>query len=155
MNVDGKKKRIKHYKLKGFAPMDDGSHQPISYSDQDDSLIPPKLVPVKNENGVLKYIPKYAETVRGVSTLYDPENNCQGYFMSAKFQCDNNCYNYSTNIATNSFAQPGRKNGMFLPSNWTEEDVKNGAVADGLVYIGDKAIDPRQLWQKNPAWCLL
>ena len=55
--------------------------------------------------------------------------------MSSKFQPNNNCYNYGTNVATNSFAQPGRMTGKPLPDNWTGDDVVAGAVSDGLVLI--------------------
>lgn len=56
--------------------------------------------------------------------------------MSYKFQPNNNCYNYATNVATNSFAQPGRMTGKPLPSGYTDQDVVDGAVSDGLNYAG-------------------
>ena len=45
----------------------------------------------------------------------------------------NNCYNYATNIQTDSFAQPGRASGLYTqtpPPNCP--DVGRGAVSDGL-----------------------
>jgi hypothetical protein len=45
----------------------------------------------------------------------------------------NNCYNYATDIQTDTFAQPGRASGVYAqtpPPNCT--DVGRGAVSDGL-----------------------
>src|ERR1700739_3482444 len=58
-----------------------------------------------------KQVPQYAPTVSDPDNIYAPATNCQGYFMSFKFQPNNNCYNYSCNAASNSFAQPGRMHG--------------------------------------------
>jgi hypothetical protein len=57
--------------------------------------------------------------------------------MSYKFQPNNNCYNYAANVATNSFAQPGRMTGKPLHSGWTAKDVVDGAVSDGLKLVGE------------------
>ena len=73
--------------------------------------------------------------------------------MSANYQANNNCYAYSTNIASNSFAQPGRLHGLQLNKiepNWTKEDVKKGAIKDGLVYVGGEELSPNELWQHVP-----
>ncbi|MGU7774405.1 hypothetical protein ACV229_30035 [Burkholderia sp. MR1-5-21] len=83
-----------------------------------------------------RQVPQYAPTVVGTSVAYDPAANCEGCFMSYKFQVNNNCYNYSTNIASNSFAQPGRMHGYFLTSPPTGPDVVKGAQLDGLVNLG-------------------
>jgi hypothetical protein len=52
-------------------------------------------------------------------------------------QLNNNCYNYSCDKQTNTFAQPGRAHGIIL--NWPDDmacgPVTNGAVADGLVPV--------------------
>jgi len=54
---------------------------------------------------------------------------------------NNNCYNFATNIQTNSIAQPGRAHGILLtPSNMNCADVSNAAIADGLV-----PVDPNNL----------
>jgi len=41
---------------------------------------------------------------------YDPQNDDDGCFVSR--QGDNNCYNYGNDIASNTFAQPGRGSGQ-------------------------------------------
>jgi hypothetical protein len=97
-----------------------------------DKLIPPSFVEVP---GGL-YVPQYAPTVIDTSVAYDPPGNCDGNFMSYRFQPNNNCYNYSCNIATNSFAQPGRKHGFFLNFPPTGPRVVEGAQRDGLLHIG-------------------
>merc|ERR1712039_920918 len=58
----------------------------------------------------------------------------------------NNCYNYGNDIVTNTFAQPGRRDfdqgsGLCKHSDRpcmqnTCEDVKKGAIADGLTWVG-------------------
>ncbi len=49
-------------------------------------------------------VPQYASTVVGDSAgAYDPAGDCNGYFMSYKFQPNNNCYAYGCNIAPNTF----------------------------------------------------
>lgn len=103
----------------------------------DGALIPPSYVSTKWGS-----VPQYAPTVREKATGYDPAGDCNGYFMSYKYQPNNNCYNYACNMATNSFAQPGRGSGA--PSFWhdlTAEHVKDNAVSDGLVYIGTTLAD--------------
>jgi hypothetical protein len=47
-------------------------------------------------------------------------------------QFSNNCYNYATGCATDTFAQPGRAGGHHSGS-WRGSDVLAGAVADELV----------------------
>lgn len=75
------------------------------------------------------------DPVRGPDnvTKYDPQNDCQGYFE--KYQSQNNCYNYGNDIATNTFAQPGRGSGQKWSKN-TCEDMKAAATRDGLVWAG-------------------
>lgn len=56
-----------------------------------------------------------------------------GFWNSQDRQYDNNCYNYSTNRATNSFAQPGEASGKIY-EDITCKDVVKAAKADlGLV----------------------
>ena len=82
-------------------------------------------------------VPQYAPTVRDTNTGYDPAGDCEGYFMSSKYQPNNNCYAYGCNIATNSFPQPGRRSGAPpLSQDFTGEHVTRNAESDGLVYIG-------------------
>jgi len=48
-------------------------------------------------------------------------------------QWNNNCYNYSNNKRTDTFAQPGRASGITLGSvNMNCADVTPAAVADGI-----------------------
>lgn len=101
-----------------------------------DHAIPPQYVHVDGVGD----IPQYAPTVFGDSTAYDPPNDCQGYFMSAKFQPNNNCYAYGCVIASNSFPQPGRLNGYLLPAGFTGANVVHGAELDGLTDVG-KTLD--------------
>merc|ERR1711879_693108 len=63
----------------------------------------------------------------------------EGCFV--KKQGENNCYDYATDIVTNSFAQPGRGGGICTPHarpcvKNTCEDIKKAATADGLSWIG-------------------
>ena len=107
-------------------------HHSVALHAEDGYTIAPTYVDVPG--GGFK-VPQYSKTVYGTSTNYDPPNNCEGNFMSCKFQPNNNCYNYGTNVATNSFAQPGRMTGKPLPENWQGKDVVKGAESDGLVLI--------------------
>merc|ERR1711974_584206 len=70
---------------------------------------------------------------------FDPLHDDKGYFV--KKQEENNCYNYATDIVTDSFAQPGRGSGVCPPEarpcvNNTCEDVKKAAISDGLTWAG-------------------
>eukprot|EP01084_Bolivina_argentea_P155345 270716_1 len=56
-------------------------------------------------------------------------------FFTGQHQGDNNCYAYSTDIATNTFPQPGRGSGQKWSFN-TCPDMINAAERDGLTYIG-------------------
>jgi len=106
-----------------------------------------KIAPIYVESPYGK-IPQYARTVYGATEKYDPAGNCRGLFMSAKFQANNNCYNYSTNVATNSFAQPGRMTGNMYQQA-TGADVSKGAVSDGLQLIGDVDTVALMRWLKQ------
>ena len=46
---------------------------------------------------------------------------------------DNNCYNYATNIKTNTIALPGAAHGIHLTQPFTSTDGRNAAIKDGLV----------------------
>jgi len=73
--------------------------------------------------------------VRGsdTKTVYDPNNDCNGCFVSSCSQ--NNCYNYGNDIATNTFAQPGRGSGHKWQEN-TCDSIRTAATSDGLVWAG-------------------
>lgn len=122
-------KPVRPLKFSGMVPPGDQVH---AAQDDPDKLIPPTYVEVPGG----KYVAQYAPTVVGTSVAYNPPGNCDGNFMSCKFQPNNNCYNYSTNVATNSFAQPGRMHGLFLDFPPSGEQVVQGAEMDGLVLVG-------------------
>lgn len=64
---------------------------------------------------------------------YDPDNDNGGCYET-KQPC-NNCYNYGTDVLTNTFAQPGYGSGKEWEEN-TCESVGAAAERDGLVSIG-------------------
>jgi hypothetical protein len=90
-------------------------------------------------------IPQYAPTITDTNIVYAPQTNCMGYFTTSLFQYNNNCYNYSCSIATNSFAQPGRKHGIFFDSTLQGSDVVAAAICDGLILVGDASISSSSL----------
>jgi len=73
--------------------------------------------------------------IRGPDTdlTYDPVHDDYGCFVTK--QWDNNCYNYSSDVLTNTFAQPGRGTKQKWKEN-TCEDVKRAALSDGLQWVG-------------------
>lgn len=125
---------LRAFKYKGMIPETDQAHQ---VHDDAARIIAPTWVQVPGG----KYVPQYSPTIVGKSIEYDPPNDCNGNFMSYKFQANNNCYNYSTNIASNSFAQPGRMHGLFLTSPPTGPQVVKGAEMDGLVNLGGTGLE--------------
>ncbi|KAL9961485.1 hypothetical protein ACROYT_G030432 [Oculina patagonica] len=46
----------------------------------------------------------------------------------------NNCYNYASDVKTNTFAQPGRGSGQPFPPVFTADDVKRASEADGCIF---------------------
>lgn len=95
-------------------------------------IVPPTIVPSAWGN-----VPQYAPAVSDTNTGYAPASDCNGYFMSYRFQPNNNCYAYGCNIASNSFPQPGRASGApNLFSNFSAAQVVSNAESDGLVNIG-------------------
>ena len=130
------------FKLSGMIHEDDPRFAviPPGMSASVDQQIAPNYVTVPGGHQV----PQFGPTVVGTSVAYDPAGNCDGNFMSYKFQPNNNCYNYSANIASNSFAQPGRMHGYFLTFPPTGPDVVQGAELDGLVNLGAISKDELQ-----------
>lgn len=88
-------------------------------------------------------VAQYGPTVFGRSTAYDPAHNCEGNFMSYKNQPNNNCYAYGTNIASNSFPQPGRASEGSTPwsTAMTADSVTRNAELDGLVVLPHQTLD--------------
>lgn len=91
------------------------------------------------------YVNQYAPTVVGDKDVYDPAGDCNGSFMSSKFQPHNNCYAYGCDIATNSFPQPGRIHGILLNENFTGDAVQAAAEKDGLIEVSKEQLTPAQL----------
>lgn len=88
-------------------------------------------------------VAKYADTISGKHPVrYDPSGNCNGNFMSYKFQPHNNCYAYGTNIATSTFPQPGRAHLASTPwrRKFTAEVVIQNAMLDGLIRLQQRTI---------------
>ena len=90
-------------------------------------------------------VPKYAPTVSDTRDTYNPAQDCDGSFMSYKFQPHNNCYAYACDIATNSFPQPGRAHGVSFAKEFTGDLVQQGAEKDGLIEISKDPLDNDQL----------
>lgn len=88
-------------------------------------------------------VAQYGNPVIGASPVsYDPADDCDGNFMSYKNQPNNNCYAYGTNIASNTFPQPGRASAGSIPwsEKMTAQSVTNNAVLDGLIALPQTTI---------------
>lgn len=144
-------------KFRGRVAPDDVLHQIVEAPDE--HYIAPKLVQVNivQPPGHKPIgVPQYSHTVYGgKADSYNPAGDCDGNFMSYKFKPNNNCYAYGTNIATNSFPQPGRKSGYLItaddlqkPLDEVGELVKGYAVQDGLIYVG-KTMDELMQYKSN------
>ena len=99
----------------------------------------PHYVSVARIGKIPVWGPKKKDVVRG----FRPAEDCSGKFMSYRYQPNNNCYNYACNIATNSFAQPGRRHGLAVPQKGKTlraEDLIEGAKKDGLKFVGDGSL---------------
>ncbi len=134
----------KRFKFSGMIHSDDVVHSCSLHAEQAKKSVPSIIIaPYYVLVPIGPNVPQYSPTIIGKSTEYNPSENCDGNFMSYKFQPNNNCYNYATNVATNSFAQPGRMTGEPLSSGYTAQDVVDAAVSDGLRYVGTtrKALD--------------
>ncbi|MFF5647928.1 hypothetical protein ACFY8N_05670 [Streptomyces collinus] len=62
---------------------------------------------------------------------YETDQFNPDFWNHSGVQAYNNCYNYATNLQTNSFAQPGRAEG-FKIEDMTCADITQAALADGL-----------------------
>ena len=130
----------RHFKFSGRIAPDDRAHRVRVGAEVEAALgdvIPPTYVYIPGIGNV----PQYAPTVASTNIAYNPAQDCNGYFMSYKFQPNNNCYNYSCNIASNSFAQPGRQHGYPIPEPPTGSGVQTGAQKDGLIFVGTQISD--------------
>jgi hypothetical protein len=66
-------------------------------------------------------------------TFYVKDDPCNYCFIKKKYL--NNCYNYSCNIASDTYAQPGRASG-YLFTEFSCQSVMKGMISDGLQFIG-------------------
>ena len=140
----------RQFKFSGMVAPDDQLHQPLALTalgaTPDEHYIAPVVVkvdiifPEAKTLGVQQYAPTVVGEAAG---RYDPAGNCQGNFMSYKFQPNNNCYAYGCNITPNTFPQPGRRSGyQLVTSDFTRPFAELGAlvssyaVKDGLVLAG-------------------
>jgi hypothetical protein len=83
-------------------------------------------------------VPQYAPQVVGTANGYNPAGDCAGNYMSYRYQPNNNCYAYGCCITPNTFPQPGRySGGTPFSTAFTAEVVRDNAVKDGLVLVGD------------------
>ncbi|KAL1528735.1 hypothetical protein AB1Y20_010068 [Prymnesium parvum] len=70
---------------------------------------------------------------------FAPQADDGGCFVAK--QSENNCYDYATDIVTNTFAQPGRGSGVCPKSQRpcvknACDDVRHAAESDGLAWVG-------------------
>jgi hypothetical protein len=151
-----KSKQAKSFKLSGMISPDDRLHQftvaPAVGSAPDEHYIAPTTVSVTivqpPGTGTIG-VPQYSPLVNGGNPDgFSPATDCNGNFMSAKFQPNNNCYAYGCNITSNTFPQPGRQSGYLLtaadfkqPFGSLGELVAGYATRDGLIFVGRTAAD--------------
>jgi hypothetical protein len=159
----------KQFKLSGRVAPQDPLHQ-ITFASTpeappDEHYIAPTTINVPivvpPNTGTIG-VPQYAPTVIGGSAGgYNPAGDCGGNFMSSKFQPNNNCYAYGSNITTNTFPQPGRRSGYLLtaqdftqPFNTLGALVQSYAEADGLVYVGTTMAEVLEFRSSRPSGAL-
>lgn len=134
---------VRRFRFSGFPRANDPFHyvlrksrlDPTHQAVEEGRLPSPKFVRLKDGTQV----PQWKPTVKSRVSGFNPAGDCNGYFMSYQFQPNNNCYNYACNVATNSFAHPGRKHGtsLFSPTRrLTGDSVVAAARADGLIEVG-------------------
>jgi len=107
----------------------------LSHMDQHLSARPLTAPPRGVDAETPKANPACVPPIRGPDneTVYDVSTDCCGWFVSHASQ--NNCYNYGTDVLTNTFAQPGRGTGK----KWSHDtcaDIRASAERDGLVWAG-------------------
>jgi hypothetical protein len=140
------------FKYSGLIPEDDPLHTPLpvgiadlaelvsdpfegirEHFERAELIVAPYYVAIGRRK-----IPQWSPTVSGEVRGFNPAHDCEGNFMSYKYQPNNNCYNYACNIATNSFAQPGRLHGISVLNgkDLDPDKVVDGAVGDRLKLIG-------------------
>jgi hypothetical protein len=140
---------VRPHRLSGLIPKNHPWHyvldqqEPLPTAKNTGRRLAPRYVSVPKIGKIPIWGPRKRDKVNG----FRPAADCDGNFMSYKFQANNNCYNYACNIATNSFAQPGRRHGMKLPLKGKPleaRDLITGAQADGLKLVGREAMSLSQ-----------
>lgn len=126
-----------YFKFRGWTAPDDPWHQLVANPIQALGFYgpPPNVVCIPS----VGCVPQYASTIFGEWDGYNPASDCNGYFTAKKYQIHNNCYNYALDIASNSFAWPGRKHELLLKPPLDPDQVVRGACRDGLILIGEAA----------------
>lgn len=123
-------------RFSGRVAPDDLRHQVVAEGVDASAAGYPVIAPTYVTIPGIGQIPQYGPTITGPFVGYSPASDCGGAFMSARFQPNNNCYAYSCDIASNSFAQPGRRHGFAYSDPPTGASVQQGAELDGLIAIG-------------------
>ena len=131
-----------HFKFSGFANPDEPRHALRTTPGG-------STAPIQVEIPGGHYVNQYAPTVVDTRDVYDPAADCDGNFMSYKFQPHNNCYAYGCGIASNSFPQPGRIHGILLHAGFTGDTVSAGAEKDGLISVSKEALSNEELAEKK------
>jgi hypothetical protein len=143
---------VRHFRYCGISPEGD----PLNYTLPATSakhpawLAAPKYFLLKDGRRVSQWAPTRQSRVTG----FNPASDCDGNFMSYKFQVNNNCYNYACNIATNSFAYPGRRHMQSLVApngRLTQGSLVAAAKADGLIELGGPGTSLASIVRQLPA----
>ncbi len=135
------------FKFLGRIPADDKLHQVFQIHTEERGR-PPRCVNIP----CVGCVPQYAPTIYGGQSGFDPAGDCRGYFTLRKFQMHNNCYNYALDIASNSMAQPGRIHGIQRCGDFKTKLIIEGAILDGLQFLGDKNARLRDVLRKAAKW---
>lgn len=137
-------KPTRQLKFSGLVSPNDLRHQvvrlPPGETLRDQRYVAPNMVEVTISTPPPAHVigvPQYSPAIFGRDSGYNPAADCDGAFMSAKFQPNNNCYAYACNIASNSFAQPGRRSGIAITAaTLNGPSISSFAGQDGLIYVG-------------------
>lgn len=152
-------KATRQFKFSGMAAPQDLAHQitetALGAAAPDEHYLAPVTVSITITNPSpvrVVGIPQYSPTVVGGTSGYNPPEDCDGNFMSYKFQPHNNCYAYGCNITPNTFPQPGRASGNLITAETLNgPSISNFAEQDGLVYVGTSLSDIKTFAQKRRA----
>jgi len=128
-SIDGSKQFI--FVKNGYDSHDmHGLQKTPKLNQEGDAVLPypgyiqPQKIACKN------HLPKNSKVV-GSTTALVPPFQPKPWNDTEEVLYKNNCYNYSINIRTDTFAQPGRASGRQWKVN-APSDVANAAIADGL-----------------------